>query len=249
MKTAWLRMYAELNDFLPPPKRGQWLAHAFLGRTSVKDAIEAQGVPHTEIDLILVNGVSVAFSHLIDDGDRVSVYPVFESIDIQPLVRLRPEPLRVIRFVLDTHLGRLAAYLRLAGFDSTYRNDFGDDRLASISAGEHRILLTRDQALLKRGIITHGYYVRATKPRRQLAEVIRRFDLARLVDPFTRCLRCNVLLHATSRALVAERVPWRVRETFDEFHACPSCQRIYWKGSHHAWMGRLLNESLDAADR
>ena len=249
MKTAWLRLYAELNDFLPQRTRQQPLAHSFAGRTSVKDAIEAQGVPHTEIDLILVNGQSVDFEYLLDDGDRVSAYPVFETFDVKPLTRLRREPLRVVRFVLDGHLGRLAAYLRLAGFDTAYQTYRGDDDLARTSAETHRILLTRDLALLKRSSVTHGYWVRATDPRQQLVEVVRRFDLARLVNPFTRCVRCNGQLHPATLAAVADRIPQRIRDTFAEFAVCPECQRVYWKGSHHARMTTFLTEAIESAQR
>jgi hypothetical protein len=247
MKTAWLRLYAELNDFLPPRSRQRPLAHSFAGRTSVKDAVEGHGVPHTEIDLVLVNGQSVGLSHLLDDGDQVSVYPVFEAFDIQSLARLRPAPLRVVRFVLDGHLGRLAAYLRLAGFDTAYQSDCGDDDLARVSAEARRILLTRDLALLKRSTVTHGYWVRATDPRQQLVEVLRRFDLARLVTPFTRCVRCNGLLESSTRAAVADRVPPRIRETFVDFVVCPDCHRVYWQGSHHARMTAFLREALETA--
>ena len=247
MKTVWLRLYAELNDFLPPPCRQQWLAHSFTGRTSVKDAIEAHNVPHTEIDLILVNGRSVDFSYLIDDGDRVSVFPVFEAFDIHPLTRLRSEPLRVVRFVLDGHLGRLAAYLRLAGFDTLYQTDCGDDDLARTSAEAHRILLTRDLALLKRSMVTHGYWVRATDSRQQLVEVFRRFDLTRLVNPFTRCARCNGELQTASPEHVADRVPPRIRDTFIDFVCCPDCRRVYWQGSHHARLRAFLRTAVAAA--
>src|SRR5262249_31383318 len=156
MNRACFRFYAELNDFLPPGRRGVTFTYSFEGSPSIKDLIEALGVPHTEVDLILVNGESVDFAYRVREGDRISVYPVFESLDITPLLRVRPRPLRETRFVLDTHLGRLAAYLRLLGFDTLYRNDAGDDELARISSGEGRILLTRDRGLLKRSQVTHG---------------------------------------------------------------------------------------------
>ena len=167
-----IRFYEELNDFLPPAQRKICFQHPLKQPGSIKDLIEALGVPHTEIDLILVNGHSVDFNYPVQDGDRISVYPVFESLDITPVTRLRPAPLRIIRFVLDTHLGRLAAYLRLFGFDTLYRNDYDDPTLADISVKQHRILLTRDKQLLMRKQISHGYYLRATQPRKQLLEVI-----------------------------------------------------------------------------
>src|SRR3989338_9144205 len=116
MSRAHFRFYEELNDFLPPERRKTTFTREFRNRASVKDMIEALGVPHTEVDLILVNGASVDFSYLVQDGDRISVYPMFESFDIRPLVHLRPRPLREPKFVLDTHLGKLAVYLRLLGF-------------------------------------------------------------------------------------------------------------------------------------
>src|SRR4030042_2496300 len=127
MQHAHFRFYAELNDFLPPERRGVRFTHLFALSTSVKDMIEALGIPHAEIDLILVNGHSVDFSYLVQDGDWISVYPVFESLDITPLVHVRPQPLRETRFILDAHLGKLAIYLRMLGYDTLYRNNYQDE--------------------------------------------------------------------------------------------------------------------------
>jgi uncharacterized protein len=243
---AWFRFYAELNDFLPPERRQIAFVHSVDRRSSVKDAIESLGVPHTEIDLILVDGRSVDFSYLLQDGDRVSVYPVFEALDISPVALVRPVPLREVRFVLDTHLGRLAAYLRLAGFDARWRSEAGDAELAGISVEEKRILLTRDHGLLKRKVVTHGYFVRATRPADQLAEVLGRFDLVRSVVPFSRCLRCNGEIESAAPELAWSRLPPRIRATHREFWRCRSCGRVYWKGSHHARLARLVEAALAA---
>lgn len=243
MKQAIFRFYAELNDFLPPERRAAGVAVSFAVSAPVRDLIESLGPPHTEVDLILANGESVDFSYLVQDGDRISVYPVFESIDIRPVLRLRPQPLRQTRFVLDVHLGRLAAYLRLMGFDALYRNDYGDAELARLSAAEDRILLTRDRGLLKRAAVARGAYVRASAPRRQLADVLSRFDLLGSAAPFTRCLACNGPLERAEKDAVIHRLPPRVRETHDEFLRCPACGRVYWKGSHFERMSRMI-ESL-----
>src|SRR5271157_1471134 len=160
MKQASLRFYAELNDFLPPERRATDIPCPFHVSPAVRDLIESLGVPHTEVDLILANGESVDFDYPVRDGDRISVYPVFESLDIAPLARVRPEPLRHPRFVVDVHLGRLAASLRMLGFDALYRNDASDEELARTSSEQERILLTRDRGLLKRSAVTRGYYVR-----------------------------------------------------------------------------------------
>jgi uncharacterized protein len=246
---ASFRFYAELNDFLPRDRRHVTFEHAVVQRTAVKDAVESLGVPHTEIDLILADRESVDFWYQVRDHDRISVYPVFEAIDIAPLTRLRPEPLRHVRFVLDAHLGRLAASLRLAGFDTLYRRDFGDGELALVAAREHRILLTRDQALLKRRSVSHGCWLRETNPRLQFVDILRRFDLTRLVQPFSRCLSCNEQLTEVSSEAVRDRLPPRVREQRDEFRVCRGCDRVYWKGSHYDAMVRFLDAAVIDARR
>jgi uncharacterized protein with PIN domain len=237
---ARFRFYAELNDFLPPERRFTEFSHTFLDAATVKDRIESFGVPHTEVDLILVNGQSVDFAYRVREGDRISVYPVFEALDIAGLSRLRPEPLRDPRFVLDVHLGRLAAYLRMLGFDTFYRNCYTDEELAAISRDRHRILLTRDVGLLKRSAVTHGYFLRETDSRRQAEEVVRRFELGRLMRPFSRCMQCNGLLAPVSKDAVRDQLPPRTAELYDEFQQCPVCGRVYWKGGHYRRMHQWI---------
>jgi len=246
MSRAQFRFYAELNDFLPREKRMAAFPYDFNGKQTVKHLIEAAGVPHTEVDLVLVNGRPVPFEYFVEDGDRVSVYPVFEAFDVSPVSQVRPRPLRETRFALDAHLGRLAGYLRMLGFDAHYRNDSADEDLARISAGEHRILLTKDRGLLKRKQVTHGCYVRETNARAQLIEILRRFDLVRTVAPFARCIRCNGLLEEVAKEKVAGRVPPRSWESCDEFRQCGECGRIYWNGSHYRRMVRFTERVLAA---
>jgi len=246
MQRASFRFYAELNDFLPPVRRARTLECRSYLPAPVKDLIESFGVPHTEVDLIVANGESVGFTYLVRDGDRISVYPVFESIDITPVLRVRPQPLRETRFVLDAHLGRLAGYLRMAGFDTLYRNDASDEELAAISKNERRILLTRDRGLLKRSAVTHGCYVRETNARSQLEEVLRRFDLSGRLAPFTRCLRCNQRLAAVAKDEVAERLPPQASRYYEEFWQCAGCGKIYWQGSHYRRMSRFLERIQQA---
>lgn len=244
MKTATFRFYAELNDFLPAGRRQVDFMHEFKGQPAIKDTIEALGVPHTEVDLILVNGVSVDFSHPLQAGERISVYPIFESIDITPVLRVRPKPLRIPRFVLDTHLGRLAAYLRMLGFDALYRNDFDDDLLAELSQDENRILLTRDRALLKRSMVTHGYWMRETSPRLQLMEVLQRFDLIGSIVPFKRCMRCNGLLKEIRKEEVLDQLAPETRRYYEKFKRCEACGQIYWRGSHYTRMQKFIDQLL-----
>lgn len=238
--TAWFRFYEELNDFLPAHRRKVRFAHRFSRRASIKDMIEALGVPHTEIELLLVNGNSVDFTHIVSNGESISVYPVFESLDIRPVLKLRAEPLRKTRFVLDGHLGRLARYLRLLGFDTLYRNDYRDEELAEISASRQRILLTRDRRLLHRSIVTHGYFIRETRPLLQTSEVLRRFDLYADIKPLCRCIRCNGMLTVVGKEQIAHRLEPKTRRYFDEFRMCRDCRQIYWRGSHFRKMRDLI---------
>jgi uncharacterized protein with PIN domain len=247
MASVRIRFYEELNYFLAQEFRKHRFGREFAPGTSVKHLIENLGVPHTEVDLILANGDSVGFDYRLRDGDIISVYPVFESFDIGALSRVRPEPLRELKFVLDVHLGTLATELRLLGFDTTYQNNLDDDALAARSRGEHRILLTRDRGLLKRKAVTHGYYIRSRILRRQLGEIIRRFDLRSSIKPFTRCLKCNTLLENLPKTAVRGRVPVFVYRSYGSFKQCPTCRNIYWKGSHWGHMREHLRRIFSEA--
>jgi uncharacterized protein with PIN domain len=240
MGTASFRFYEELNDFLPPDRRQREFTCRYARAATTKHMIEALGVPHTEVELILVNGESSGFERLLQDGDRVAVYPRFEAMDISPLLRVREYPLRSTRFVADAHLGGLAHMLRMLGFDTLYDNHFHDDDMVEIVEKEGRILLSRDRELLKRRSVTHGCYLHAQKPEAQLREIVERLDLARSAKPFTRCLHCNALLHPVEKTRVLDRLPPRVREHYEHFSICDMCGRVYWEGSHWRNMRRML---------
>lgn len=243
--TVTFRFYEELNDFLSPDRKKSAFEYHIAQPGSVKDAIEALGIPHTEVDLILVNGQSVDFDYRVRDGDVISVYPVFESMNIAAVTRLRPGPLRNPRFVLDAHLGRLAAYLRMFGFDTLYRNDYDDRELAEVSAGEQRILLTRDKKLLMRKTVTRGYFVRQRLPKDQIREVMRRFDLSASQKPLTRCIHCNGNIHQVDKQAIEACLQPRTRAFYSEFWQCDECGKIYWKGSHYLRMQSLISRIGD----
>ncbi len=239
-KAANIRFYEELNDFLPAARRKKTFSAVFHPGDTVKALIESLGVPHTEVDLILVNGHSVSFDYRLDESDRISVYPVFESLEIGGLTRVRPAGLRKTRFLLDVHLGRLAKLLRMLGFDTLYSNDLDDEALSRIAHEQRRIVLTRDRQLLKRAVISHGYWVREQNPTDQLIEVIKRFDLGATVKPFSRCLRCNAMLEPIDKQRIIHSVPEYVAKKYEHFATCPECGRVYWPGSHWENMKRFL---------
>jgi uncharacterized protein with PIN domain len=244
MVTATFRFYEELNDFLSPERRCQAFASPCARRATTKHMIEALGVPHTEVELILVNGVSVDFGHVLADGDRVAVYPKFEALDVTPLLRVRERPLREPRFVADAHLGGLARLLRMAGFDTLYDNHYDDAEIAALAARDGRIVLSRDIELLKRRGIDHGCFVHAIVPRLQFRELVERLDLARSLRPFSLCLRCNVPLRPVAKAAVLDRLPPAVRAGQERFSVCDACGRVYWEGSHWQAMREMLGEAL-----
>lgn len=246
IRQASLRFYAELRDFLPADLRSGEVVRSFDVPGSVKDMIEACGVPHTEVDLILANSRSVDFSYLVEDGDRISVFPQFESFDISPILKVRPEPIREMRFVADNHLGRLTRFLRLLGLDTRYDQDWSDPELVRISTSEHRILLTRDIQLLKNGSLTHGYYVRAIYPREQLTEIVRRFQLSGRLTPFSRCMACNGVLAPVAKEDIAHRLPPETRTHVDDFVACLICDKVYWEGAHHPELLRIVASARQA---
>lgn len=240
MQRLVFRFYAELNDFLSPERKQAEFTHWLNEPASIKDAIEALGVPHPEVDLILVNGASVGFDYLTHNCDRISVYPHFKALEVGLTSLVRPAPLPQTKFVLDVHLGKLATYLRLLGFDALYRRDYDDAELAQISSQQQRILLTQDRGLLKRSIVSHGYIVRSHVPEQQAKEVINRFHLHNAVAPLERCPRCNGQLIAVDKAEVSDRIPPLTRLHYNDFARCQSCDQIYWKGAHYDRIQQLV---------
>jgi len=238
---AEFRFYEELNDFLPLNKRKTSFRWPFFNTPAVRDVIQAIGVPHTAIDLVLVDGESVDFAHRLKGGERVAVYPVFERLDISPVIRLRPEPLRDTRFIVDAHLGKLARYLRMLGFDAAYERRFENSEIIDRSLSEKRIILTRSPELLKHNRVTHGCWVRHEDPLDQLLEVLRELDLSRQAKPFTRCMDCNGGIAEVEKAAIADRIDPLILQRFSEFRQCRDCGKIYWKGSHHEHMARMIN--------
>jgi len=250
MPNAYFRFYEELNDFLPPERRKVRFAVSFENSPGIKDVVESLGVPHTEIDVILVNHLSSNFTYQLKDNDDVAVYPVFESFDVSPLVRLRAHPLRrPMAFIGDVHLGRLSRMLRILGFDTLYRNDYQDKEIVAIAKQEERIILTRDRGILKHNAVTHGYCVRSTDWHEQTREVINRFDLSRSINPFTICAACNGRVAPVDKAAVIDLLEEKTRRFYDEFSRCEACGKIYWKGSHFAKLRGLIKELIGEADR
>lgn len=240
---ATLRFHDALNDFVSPAQRGKEIAYDFVVPGSVKDIIEASGVPHPEVGRILKNAEPTSFKALVQDGDCIDVYPCTSEAQ-EPSAPLPCFPSGRARFVADVHLATLAGYLRLLGMDVLYRNDYTDEQLASISSTEDRVLLTRDVGLLKRSMVRLGYFLRSTDPVRQMQEVVRRYELREHAQPFTRCLRCNGPLRPVPKEAIVQQLPEHVARTHTEFKQCEGCGRVYWEGSHTVRMRQLVDQAL-----
>lgn len=244
MKRAVFRFRGVLNDFLVSERRDGPFPYAFEGKPSVKDAIEAIGIPHVEVDVIIRNAVSVPFTAHLREDDAVEVFPPGEGSGIPGSIHLWPEPLSAPKFVLDVHLGKLAKYLRLLGFDCLHENRYSDTEIAAVSAGQDRVALTRDVALLKNGIVRRGLWIRSRNPREQLVEVLRRYHLDDCVRPFTRCIVCNGPVGTVSKVSVRDMLQPGTAKNFDRFSRCGTCGRIYWEGSHYMRMREIVDEAL-----
>ena len=199
MPKAQLRFYEELNDLLPKHRRKTEFGVEFQGKRSIKDIIEAQGVPHSEVDLILVNGKSEDFTYILQDGDLISVYPVFETFNIEDVTRLRKFPLRRTHFVADINIGDLVKYIRVLGFDVYFDPSFSSREIVAISKSENRIILTRSKKLLKLKDVTHGILMYPGTITEQITRLIDHLDIRDQIRPFSRCLICNVPLETISR--------------------------------------------------
>lgn len=237
-----LRFYQSLNDFIAPALSGTEIIHDFERKASVKDMIESFNVPHTEVELILVNGIAVDFNYIVQNNDCIQVYPACENSTVAMSLRLRLEPSRPPLFVVDTNLGKLARYLRLLGFDCLYRNDYDDNAVAKIANEQQRTVLTRDRMLLQRRIITYGYFVRADMPKIQTKEVLKRFNLYSLIKPLIRCTNCNGKLVEVDKHRIEYRLEPLTKQHYDRFLVCSECGQVYWQGSHCMRIKRLVDE-------
>jgi uncharacterized protein len=228
MSTAYFLFHGRLNDFLKRDHKHKQIAVNFRGAQSIKHLAESLGVPHPEIGRVQINGQEDALERITQDGDSIEIRPIENGYPAEP------------RFLLDCHLGRLTSHLRMLGLDCLYENDYEDPEMADIASNDGRILLTRDRHLLMRKLVSNGYCLRSLDPLEQLTEVISRFELANKIQPFHRCLRCNHPLEPVDKQIILDQLEPLTKQYFDDFHICPVCRQIYWKGSHYERMQSLI---------
>lgn len=244
MPKGTFRFYEELNDFLPKHRRKTDFEAGFKRKRSIKNVIAALGVPHTEIDLVLANGKSVDFNYILQDGDQVSVYPVFESFNITDVTLLRKIPLRRNKFIADINLKDIVKSMRVLGFDLYYDPLLATREIIELSKREHRIILTKNRELLKFKDVTHGIIIRPGTTTEQIRQIIDYLDIKDNIKPFSRCLRCNTLLKSVLKDKILDRIPQKSKEFCDEYVQCQSCDKIYWKGTHFINMKKVVKQIL-----
>jgi uncharacterized protein len=225
----------ELEDFLNMSEKNNVISYHFNEHPSIKDAIEAIGIPHTEVDTIIVNGFTVNFNYLLKNNDEVRVHP-YRKASLSRQLKDAP------KFILDVHLGKLARLVRLLGFDACYQNNYTDKQIVELAITGSRIVLTRDVGLLKHKALQYGYWLRSQYAEEQLAEVIKRYDLIDDIKPFTRCIACNGKIVAVSKENVLDIIPPKTKQYFNEFYKCVECNRVYWKGSHYERMQQFIDD-------
>jgi len=244
MRTIHLRCYEELNEFLPKEKRKVQFTHTISVQTSVKDLIESFNIPHTQVQMILVNGEQKDFSYIVQENDRISVYPFFHTFDINSVSKISHPLPDEIHFLADQHLGTLARYLRMIGIDTAFNEDISGYELVEKANQQDRILLTKDHNILKRNELKYGYFIYADDLDSQLEELILQFKLKEHLSLFSRCLECNELLQPIEKATIEHRLPKKVREGHESFTICWRCNKIYWKGSHYDRMKDKIENIL-----
>lgn len=238
--TVRLNLHGDLDFFVRSGARDRRIERSLGEKTSVKDVIEACGVPHPEIDLILVNGQPVDFDYAIASDADIELYPVGIRSTNCKEKRLQISTDRT--FVADGHLGRLARNLRLLGFDVAYDPKAEDRQLLRTMERENRALLTRDRRLLMHAVVRTGYCPRSQNADEQTVEVVRRFDLLGSLVPFTRCVRCNAPLRMVPKAEIIERLEPLTKIYYEQFRRCTGCGQIYWPGSHFSKLQKRIEQ-------
>ena len=231
-KSSYFIFHGSLNDFLSFSEQGEDIKYAFFGSPTIKDAIEAQGIPHTEIGLMYINGTQVAFDYKLQADDHAEVFPIHNPFAEHTH----------FQFVIDSHLGKLAMDLRVLGFDSLYEKNYTQEKIAHIAQHENRVVLTRNIGLLKNNRIRKGYWIRSQEPKIQVQEVINYFNLKDKILPFSRCRICNGLIKQVSKERVEDQLPKMTKAHFHEFYQCAECHKVYWKGSHYEKMVKFVEK-------
>jgi len=244
MTIAHIQFHEPLQELLRTRNRTQLQRIEFKGSQTIKHLVESLGIPHTEVGLLQVKDNTIGFGYLVKSGDIVRAYPASASLDNLSGMFNDGRMTIPAKFILDNHLGKLAADMRMLGIDTDYRNEYQDQELAETAIDQGRILLTRDRQLLMRKTIRYGYLLRSLQPDEQLLEILQRFNLFSGINLFQRCMLCNHLLEPVEKKEIEHRLEPLTKIYFHDFHICAGCQQIYWPGSHLERIEKRLEKIL-----
>jgi uncharacterized protein with PIN domain len=163
--------------------------------------------------------------------------------------------METLRCIIDQNAGKLVKWLRMLGYDAVFFTGDDDSGIVSTALSDGRVILTRDTGIMKRRLITSGQVkavlLTSETPRLQMRQVIRFLGAGGCFSPFTRCMECNEILEERKKEEVKERVPPYVYQTQDKYMECPSCRRVYWRGTHWQAMldklNGLIQEEIDGS--
>lgn len=244
-----LVFHGNLKTLLPPRKRmATSVDYLLTRRASIKDIIESLRIPHSEIGHIMRQGEELSFSTIPATHERIDIHPIRAPFDVRIPTRLRPEPFDDVRFLVDINVGKLTSLLRMAGFDTASTAGLSSQEIAEKAIREQRILLSRNRDLLKLRAIVFAHLVRTQQPLKQLSEVLHLYGLTQDVHPFSRCLRCNILLEPVNKAEIMARLEPLTKQYYDRFYRCSACDRIYWRGSHHEHMLEVITAAVSTQE-
>ncbi len=153
-----------------------------------------------------------------------------------------------IKFFADNNVGKLAKWLRMMGYDTRFFNGSDDSHMVAVALAEGRVILTRDTQIMRRRVVTSGQLkailIQGDKPEQQMRQVIDSLNLDCQFRPFTICLECNQPLLPRSKEQVKDLVPPYVFQTQVKYVECPTCHRIYWRGTHWQAMTEKLKKFM-----
>ena len=239
---VYLTFHNDLQMLLKKSQAGKVVKYALKRRASLKDIIESQGVPHTEVAQILLGNKELGFAFIPVGGEDIDIFPFSEEISVFNSTLLRPQPMSSLKFMVDINVQKLARNLRIIGFDTSMVPDMRLIEIGKVATSEHRIVITRNRELLKCNTVVHGHLVRSEDHVIQLQEVVKLYKIKLHIKPFSRCIACNGDLMSVTKQDIIHRLEPLTRKYFNTFKRCSDCEKIYWQGSHYNQMLKMITE-------
>ena len=225
---VYFTFHDDLQMLLRRSQAGRVVKYVLKRRASLKDILESQGIPHTEVAQIFLQDTEAGFDFIPEGGEVIDVMPFTDAVSVFASTLLRPRPTRLSKFMVDINVKKLARNLRIIGIDTTLVPEMRLADIGSFATSQQRILLTRNRELLKCNSVVHGHLLRSENHVIQLQEVVKRYELKPYITPFARCITCNGELRPVTKQAVYHRLEPLTRKYFDSFKQWKyvSCQSL-----------------------